>query len=691
MPAVLVVLLRQLVIALVQTAIFIGLQKAIESLIDKIQKHHREVNGLSDEDAKLATENIFVQILIYAGVTLALVRSRIPLKLADKMGLSTRGLTTRKLSPEGEAKLKGKTELPKGSGKMDISAASEAAEVVATSRGLSLAKVNTLFNILLKFITIPTAVFFAAAQYIDFANWQGPYQKTFQKLLAVVGIHPDTPLPKSSAISDDVWKRIYTVVETLKPSGISMPYGGVDRPYSRQALVDVVNEVASNIIANGGDATFKNVMGVVLPLLQRPTNFEALDGIPDKAAPASVGGGSSTASGTGFSASTLALQKALNAKGAGLVEDGIYGPKTQAAVAKYGISTASQVPTTVKVFSGIISQGVVGEGLVFTPRQDDLIENASELQAAAANNLAPFLASLPAKVTYEIKVVSSVTGANGFRQTGTTQQVQVGTYKNGTPKYKTVTNKFATLTLYILTDRGTRTKLTTIVLGPVDSAQFTLSASELVTLAQQLPKVVTTNSTDDISKIVSNTPTVVAPIPQGTLGAQMKALGIMFISGNDEQPGVYLFTPAHTTDGASYPRFVNRITNPENLSIYGITPDMLTPLDSLPRIPTGNVTQTFLYGSNFGANITAEDVLKFIAAAGFMLGTVPVVAGESTSKNKPGADAKTLSEWYQAQGQQLPSLEDRAAAYQQLGLGQASYYTGTAEQNTRLLAALIAQ
>jgi hypothetical protein len=39
----------------------------------------------------------------------------------------------------------------------------------------------------------------------------------------------------------------------------------------------------------------------------------------------------------------------------------------------------------------------------------------------------------------------------------------------------------------------------------------------------------------------------------------------------------------------------------------------------------------------------------------------------------------------------MPSVSSRAALYQQLGLGQSAYYTGTAEQNTKLLKALQAQ
>lgn len=50
---------------------------------------------------------------------------------------------------------------------------------------------------------------------------------------------------------------------------------------------------------------------------------------------------------------------------------------------------------------------------------------------------------------------------------------------------------------------------------------------------------------------------------------------------------------------------------------------------------------------------------------------------------------KTLYEFYQSIGSALPSINDRAAIYQNFSLGLAESYTGTAEQNTTLLNALL--
>ncbi len=48
----------------------------------------------------------------------------------------------------------------------------------------------------------------------------------------------------------------------------------------------------------------------------------------------------------------------------------------------------------------------------------------------------------------------------------------------------------------------------------------------------------------------------------------------------------------------------------------------------------------------------------------------------------------TLKEWCDALGQPVPGLEARAALYETYRLGPISTYTGTAEQNNRLLVEL---
>ena len=413
----------------------------------------------------------------------------------------------------------------------------------------------------------------------------------------------------------------------------------------------------------------------------------------------------------------------------------------------------TSTPTT-KVFTGIVSQGVVQQGLTFTPRPDDLIESVDELKTAATNNLAPFLQSLPGKVIYEIKIVSSITTANGFKQTGTTQKIQTGKTKAGAPIYKTVTNKFATLILYIMNDKNTKSKITTINLGPVDSAKLTVSQNDLTSLQTALPAIVTTTNISDITHIVSTTPVQTITQQGAPVVAQVTArLGsTQYFKQNVQNRTDYL---AHEWNGSVMsPEIL--ITKEEYISglqaniqvakNFIATYDTTSPYNIVPKDKTNWNGQAYFgliydqkYIDGLQADLTAVqngtgiyatgynsgNFIKFQAYApmpseqyltqnifnalpsseqsrlkalynpySFALDTAPVVStnatqiSQSTSSQKPGANATTLSEWYQAQGQTLPNVEARSKTYESLGLGQASYYVGSAEQNTKLLNAL---
>src|SRR3972149_1666214 len=100
---------------------------------------------------------------------------------------------------------------------------------------------------------------------------------------------------------------------------------------------------------------------------------------------------------------------------------------------------------TLKVFTGLIKNGIMGTPDPFLARPDDLILDIEELKQAIGNNLAPYLAAITGKMTYEIKVVRSIKTKDGLTKYGTTQQIISGYYKDGRPKYRTMTNKFAVL------------------------------------------------------------------------------------------------------------------------------------------------------------------------------------------------------------------------------------------------------
>ena len=318
-------------------------------------------------------------------------------------------------------------------------------------------------------------------------------------------------------------------------------------------------------------------------------------------------------------------------------------PGRKTVLAPAGISS-SPVYSTHKVFTGIVSQGVVGKGLIFTSRPDDLIESEDELRQAAANNLAPYLNTLLGKIVYEVKVVASVITKDGFRQSGKVQRIQNGTYSNGQPKYKTVTNKFATLVIYALTDKGSRAKLSTIVLGPTNSAKLTVAQNQLRELELALPKLVTTNDVKEIKEV------------KGKDADREPEKTFIASAPKDKKPSGDFDT--------SKRRYTSK------------------------RMPDGTIFIEWL--SNTGVlldNGFYKETDPFFQRA-LREGWVKLPEAAASATGKPGADANTLSEWYAAQGAPVPSVEARSLIYAGFNLGQASFYTGTAEQNTKLLDAL---
>jgi len=554
-------LIRIIIQAAVQTGILIAAEKLLSPLVDAAKRGYANAFNLTDSEAEDTLANDIIDALALVGVIGISIKTKLPTKVAEKLGFTSKGYSKRKLRPETEAKLKTKSKPNTSSGVATADDIAEIAKVTASSRGYSVSTVQSLFNNILKITGLTTAMFFAFAQYIDFANWQGPYQKTFQRILEVITfgrLSVDSPIPKARVISSDIWNRIAATVEELGPIGISFPDSGIDKPYSRQNLADLVDEVAANLARNKIQTSYKNVLAVVLPLVQ-------LSG------------------GTPFS--TASAQK----------------------------PAASSATPSVKVFTGVVSNGVLGSALAFTSRPDDLIENMGELQSAIDNNLAPFLTTLPGRIIYEIKVVSSIITAEGLKKGGEAQTIQTGVDSSGRPKTRTIINKWAVLDLYILTDKGTRSKIKSIVLGPTDAAKFRPDTSTLAAVSQVIPQSAITLNTSDILSVVPNDPKPV------TAENFARAIGV----------------PEERIDQK-----------------------------------TGEIIQP-----------TAAE----IAAYNYQFSNTPPA---SPVVNKSASNAGTLFEWYAAQGQKLPPISQRAQLYQSLGLGQASLYVGTAEQNMKLLSKL---
>lgn len=358
------------------------------------------------------------------------------------------------------------------------------------------------------------------------------------------------------------------------------------------------------------------------------------------------------------------------------------------------ISKATSTP--IKVFTGVVSQGVLGDKLVFTPRENDLIEDVAELNDSAHNNLVPFLTSLPSRVTYELKIVSSVVTSDGFRRVGTTQRVVTGTYANGQPKYKTVTNKFAVLDLFIKTSTGSRTKLSSIVLGPVDSARFQITNTELASLAVALQGDIVTTRLADVQNVSSSSNSSL----QTNTSQSMETVTPL------QTPG--LFRSVGDFGTTLFARIGNRVYA-TNLLVDELVPNRATVGNAGKQAEIALATLQKKYQVDFNrlpaqnmGDMSQDSTIIKVGKAGPEGGPDPFVTSLSFtefaqlrdtatveySQESVAKNATNLRDYFKAFGQEIPSIEVRGQQYESLGLGQAIYYTGTAEQNTKLLAKL---
>jgi hypothetical protein len=727
MPVIVAVAIRYIIMAAVQLGLWSLLEKGI-GLFNQGVVAIMTYFGVDEETAKDIMANKILVAFEEVGVFAATLKTKLPIKVAEYFGFTSKGYAKRKILSAAAARAESTAILATSKAAATAVEVEKIAEVVSASRGINGATVKTFLNYIFKYAGLTTGIFFAAAQYIDFANWQGPYQGYFQKVLSAFGINPDTVMPKAGTVSPDIWKRIYSVIEELHPVGIAYPFSDQDRPYSRENLARLIDEIAANIIKSGGDATFKKVMAIAMPLIQ-------LSG----QAPTPSSNNVSSSSSSSYSAAVLAEQRALNKLGAGLVEDGILGPKTLAARAKYASVTGSVTTTKpatapAQVVSGVLSQGTIGTVVDFQSRPDDLIESATELQDAMHNNVAPFLATLPNRVSYEVKIVSSVKTADGFTQKGSVQRIISGYTTKGVPKYKNVVNKFAVVDLKIKNATGSFTKLATLVLGPVDSVKFTGANIDLSGLAVAVQQ-----------NIVAPTSIISAPVstPTSYVSKEAKDITIQDIValGYTINQAYRLIGGPNHNNGANYVRYYgsiqdaaksfgfipNTTTPPEpitmeyvmslgypeeeagyivggndptvdpNSPLYGTTKRKEEDI-SVPTPATGQTTQMsnderyeVIY--NPATNVWSVDDHQLNSTKTYSSRAAAFAAAGQADPGggTPTQQYSTLYEYYTAKGQAMPSVSSRAALYQQLGLGQSAYYTGTAEQNTKLLKALQAQ
>lgn len=166
-----------------------------------------------------------------------------------------------------------------------------------------------------------------------------------------------------------------------------------------------------------------------------------------------------------------------------------------------------------KVFVGVISQGVLGEVKDFVPVVVGLITSMDQLQQIAHDNGSAYVANLPGKLHYTISFSSSFKHPDGSVEQSQTQKIVTGYTTKGVPKYKTIRNKFAKMTISIKNDAGILHKISEINLGAVDATAVNPTPFQLTNLQSNIQANIVTKDTGDFHTLVSPTTTEIVNTP----------------------------------------------------------------------------------------------------------------------------------------------------------------------------------
>jgi hypothetical protein len=557
------------------TKIFLPLfNRAIESVV--------QLFGVSEEEAKDIVANEYLQIAEQLLIGAAVLRTQTPTVIAEKLGFTSKGWAKRLLKPATAVKL---TNVTKSGLILSESLPVTALENVPTVIASLVKKVKGFepaISFLEKQLGLTFLAFIAFNNLVDFGNWNsGAYQKTFQKIFAFVTfgtLVPDEDYRQTKTASPDVFSKVYNTYKLSGALSINDPYKMASVPFTRDNLIDLLDRVGADLLRT------KHVAGTkdVLLATQLMISFDM-----------------------------KVAEKVLSEQ-----------PTATTSIPVPAPGAVQQV----KVFTGLIQQGVLGDTAPFTARETDLIDSLDELKTAAANNLAQFLVALPGRVVYEIKIVNSVILKDGTKRVAQAQQVITGYTKSGKPILKRVLNRFAVIDVFVFTSRNVRSKIDTIILGPTDAVTLQLTAQNLVDASGEIKKTLTTTDTNQVNTIISKTPVSVVSVSPLTSPAPSP---------------VVIPQPAPPVTQTAQPTPAPVVSTQ--------APVVSTPAPEKP----------------------AEPALPFVA--------IP------PSNNPNRKKATSIAEYFDVEKLAYPTVQSRGRLYEAFGLGPENWYTGTAEQNIKLL------
>lgn len=722
MPAVIALLIRSALQMAVTLGVIALAERILAPVVDWAKAQAQRVFGIDEDEAEAWVGNEVIDAGVAIGIGTLTLRSKLPTRVAESLGFSTKGFRYRPLKPETHTKII----KAGGAGNLQSKAATAATREEAARQASLLSGARSLASGAGRFfgkaLNTTFLAFLVGSQFIDYGNWNsGAYQKTFQKIFAKLGLKVDEEWRKTTSVSPDIFTKIYNALKDEGAVGFSDPYKQQSVLFTRDNAVDLIQKVGSHALLENGQASTKDVLEVVLLL----TVFK-------EAGP------------------TAARQPDTQR---------ITTPATQGVAQITAPTPQDTVTTNIRVFSGLVVQGVLADTGAAIVRESDLIENTEELELAAKANLVPFVAALPGRIRYEIRIVASVVDKDGFRRTGEKRQIQIGVYKNGKPKFKTVQNKWAVVDLYVFTHRKTRTKIDELILGPVNSAVFSPSTVAVAQVAAGISGSILTTSLDDVESIQSNKSLTVRVTGAGeaATGGNIITIPKSATSGADsetvvpEQPQAAPEPEDREQVFRFQPRdFMWRVWESQVRS----NPDAVK-ADLIGKVQEGHITEENVKyalnslgipwseplmprpatpASQLGLKVPKTDYLRHYteseiirqpngeiylkpgvpqrwsepaptpAAAPAPTLPPPAPAPAPTQPQPPaGAPARValwssrnpnpcgvdnIAEFFDPSKQIYPPLATRAAWYEQFGLGSRDLYVGTAEQNNKLLVAI---
>ncbi|MFQ5751798.1 MAG: hypothetical protein ACE5HI_07360 [bacterium] len=233
-------------------------------LVNKAIQEIIETFGVPEDEAKDIVANSWLQLMEEIGIAAVAIRSKTPTKVAKLLGFNTKGFRKRPIKSSTKNKL----------GKQGSTGAIKAGQVVKLPRKEAQQVVNDAKKAIPGFKAAVDTTFkglgllflgaLTIAQWIDFGNWNsGAYQKKMQKVLATItfgALVPDEDYRKTKTTSPDVFNKVLNAYKLEGATFIADPFKQATVPFTRDNLLDVVDQIGASLLLTEGSASTRDVL-----------------------------------------------------------------------------------------------------------------------------------------------------------------------------------------------------------------------------------------------------------------------------------------------------------------------------------------------------------------------------------------------------------------------------------------------